>query len=464
MSEDNTADAPEMQEESAPAAPKKRRAKKKDDEVPTDVCLEAWYKLLKKTARCLRKPVPQVKLYGDANNFEKIDAIVDALVGLINEGQFLTQHGTKIAIITGDDNKPLLYCDPKQLALKFAEAQVPLGKTMLCADSTWIHDARHRKHDQVIFDPNGARTKRLGAYNLWKGFGVVPSEDGSWDLMQRHIQDHVCGGDEAHFDYVMNWMAFSVQRLDELPGVAIVMKGGKGVGKNTVVDALGRCFGPHYFVADSMGAVLGRFSGHLHNKLLVFMNEALWAGDKTAEGRLKSLVTDGFRAIEDKFVTIMHDQNLTRLMIASNEDWVVPASMDERRFAVFEVKVPWETGGPEHREFFGALHAELAAGGHARMLHDLLARDISEYDPREVPKTEALMEQKLASLNRLQAWWLDVLHAGRLPGASEEKPWGSTRLAILHQDYGRHEFRLPQEPEAVHDRAPEAAACGVGTR
>jgi len=42
--------------------------------------------------------------------------------------------------------------------------------------------------------------------------------------------------------------------------------------------------------------------------------------------------------------------------------------------------------------------------------------DLSRVNLRSIPKTAALLDQKIESLTPEQAWWLDVLTSGRLPG------------------------------------------------
>jgi hypothetical protein len=51
-------------------------------------------------------------------------------------------------------------------------------------------------------------------------------------------------------------------------------------------------------------------------------------------------------------------------------------------------------------------------GGLAAMIYDLLRRDIRNFDPRDVPKTEALVDQHRRSLDSLDRWWLTVLERG----------------------------------------------------
>ena len=85
----------------------------------------------------------------------------------------------------------------------------------------------------------------------------------------------------------------------------------------------------------SSGDVTTPASGTAH--LLLQAEEAVWAGDKAAEGRLKSLITSKIQMIEAKGIDPIRVTNYVRLVMTSNEDWVVPAGMDERRFAVFDI-------------------------------------------------------------------------------------------------------------------------------
>ena len=77
--------------------------------------------------------------------------------------------------------------------------------------------------------------------------------------------------------------------------------------------------------------------------------------------------------------------------IAGNEEWITPASSDERRFGV----------SADHKgdlAHFNALYAELNNGGLAAMLHDLLAFDLDGWHPRiGAPQTAGLQKQKAPS-------------------------------------------------------------------
>src|SRR5690606_3939031 len=129
------------------------------------------------------------------------------------------------------------------------------------------------------------------------------------------------------------------------------------------------------------------------NCVCLFADEAFWAGDKAGEAVLKQLVTEPTLTYEGKGRAAVMGKNHGHIVMASNSDWVVPAGVDgARRFAVFYVN----EGRLGDREFFLPRHRQLAEGGLAGLLHDMLARDIRDWHPRDsVPQTEALAEQKV---------------------------------------------------------------------
>ena len=135
----------------------------------------------------------------------------------------------------------------------------------------------------------------------------------------------------------------------------------------------------------------GRFNDHLATSVLVYLNEALWGGDKTQEGALKSLVTDEALPVERKYLPRYRVTNCTHLVVASNNDWAVPIGLDDRRFAVLEVDE--ERKGDF--EYFARLAGCIESGGDAAFIHHLLNLDISAFEPRRLPDTTRAQQSKL---------------------------------------------------------------------
>ena len=83
-------------------------------------------------------------------------------------------------------------------------------------------------------------------------------------------------------------------------------------------------------------------NAHLQNKLFLFLDEAIWAGDKDAERVLKGITTEKWMMIEPKGVDAFQWPNRLGLLISGNAKWIVPASHDERRYAVNKVNEKWK--------------------------------------------------------------------------------------------------------------------------
>ena len=121
------------------------------------------------------------------------------------------------------------------------------------------------------------------------------------------------------------------------PQTAVVLKGDKGVGKNAFFDHLSALLGTHAMTTSNRRYLVGNFNVHLEKCLLLVLDEAFWSGDKQTEGILKDLITGKEHVIEPKNREVYKVANKTRVAILGNEDWLVPASENERRYAVFNV-------------------------------------------------------------------------------------------------------------------------------
>ncbi len=277
----------------------------------------------------------------------------------------------------------------------------------------WLEHPRRRQYRGVDFAPAGAPPD---VYNLWRGWGIEPArplanpEDhkASFATFDGHLLDNVCGGDARLQQWIYGWFAHLYQRPTERLGTALVLRGRQGTGKTTIGEVFGRPLATHFALVDDPRYLVGQFNAHLASTLLLQCDEGFWAGDKTAEGKLKGLVTSKTHFIERKGVDPVPVRNLIRLMVTSNNDWVVPAGMEERRFAVLDVG----DGAMQDKAYFAKMWEELEQGGFEHLLAYLLAFDLDAVDLRTIPRTSALLEQKFASLDPVQAWWLDRLRDG----------------------------------------------------
>ena len=310
----------------------------------------------------------------------------------------------------------------------------PIYKTKAVA---WLeHPKRKQYLGGVVFAPGQLLPADI--YNLWQGFAVKPAQ-GDWSFLREHIRWVICNGDKKLDEYLIGWMANTVQKPGQQGEVAVVMRGGRGTGKGTFANWFGKLFGQHFMYLTNAKHLVGNFNAHLRDAVVVFADEAFFAGDKSHASVLKGMITDPFITIEAKYKNAVTARNIIHLLMASNEDWVVPAGQDERRFCVIELC----SAVKQNHKYFEAINKQMENGGLAAMLYDLQKLDLTRFNVRKVPSTDALVDQKIRSLRGPEAWLYDCLQRGEI----RHHPWTSTGLAvpksIAYEDYkDRHkDFR-----------------------
>jgi hypothetical protein len=362
----------------------------------------------------------------------------DADVAKLNESYALVLIGDKTAILKTDEGVVRLLT-VSAFEQWHANHFVMRGDQRLVVAKHWLRHRQRRQYDGLVFAP-GRDTP--GRYNLWRGFAVKP-QPGDCSKFLAHLRDNVACGNEDRFRWLVGWFASIVQAPDRKSGTALVLRGKQGTGKTKVGEVIGSLLGDHYALVSDPRYITGRFNSHLVACLLLHADESFWAGDHAAEGKLKDLVTGDHQFIEYKGKEPIRVRNFVRLFVTGNPSWLVPAGFEERRFAVLDMG----EGALQDHAYFAAIDEEMNSGGREALLEHLLKFDLKSVDLRAIPKTAALLEQKLASLTPEQGWWLDVLNRGQLPWGCEEGGRCPTRR--LFDGYIRHASRHGARRRAI---------------
>ncbi|GMV70897.1 MAG: hypothetical protein DYG93_08480 [Leptolyngbya sp. PLA2] len=313
---------------------------------------------------------------------------------------------------------------------RFMHVQVQVGATDKGVPITkplgqwWLQHEHRRQYERVVFAPG----RELGphVYNMWQGF-ACDARPGDCSLFLAHVRENLCRGDERAYEYLMNWMARCVQRPAEPGEVAVVLRGKEGTGKGFVAKTFGGLFGRHYVQVTDPKHLVGSFNAHLQDIVVVFADEAFYAGDKKHASILKTIITESEKLVERKGVDAEPARNYVHLIMASNEDWVVPVGLEDRRFFVLDVG----EGRMQDSAYFEAISQQMRSGGREALLHLLLTRDVSSFRVLgDRPLTDALAAQKQQTLRGPESVLLDYLVRGVAPGTDLDKSDDPARFRL----------------------------------
>ena len=239
-----------------------------------------------------------------------------------------------------------------------------------------------------------------------------------------HMDQVICGNyqgqkREALVHYLICWMSkcLTTHGKDRVK-VAPVLQGRQGTGKGTMVSLFGEIFGRHFLHIQNSSRLTDNFNINMMDKLLVYVNEAVFGGNRSVMNMLKGLLTEDEIQLEAKYMNSFTGRNHLNFIYSSNEDWVVPVEWDDRRYLVIDISDQY-TNNPNAREYFTKIREQWNAGNGKEHLYKFLTSDQImkqadelnyEYDR---PRTTAGVSQLLQTdpvISWLQQLFLDEGH------------------------------------------------------
>ncbi len=293
----------------------------------------------------------------------------------------------------------------------------------------WDSHPSRKKYAGIGVFPLG---KEGNALNLFRGFGCY-YYPGDWSRINNHIFEVLCGGSQEHYEYFLNWCAFIIQNVGvKKVKTAIVLKSEPQTGKNLFIDeVLGKIFDKHYIMVNSPDKLVGRFNGHLKDKLLIFASDSYWAGYKQDGDKLKSMITDTEQTVEKKGVDVFRIKDYAAFIISSNNDFAAQGALGDKRYVYFDVSDKYENNST----YFDNLYQEINNGGREAFLMEMLHRDISNFYPQTRPQGKGRLHDFFYTASDVELWWFQCLANGEIVGddlnclrwkehPSSEEVWG----------------------------------------
>ena len=296
------------------------------------------------------------------------------------------------------------YIDQAAFKSRLAGQMVQLNGKEVPKAGAWLNHAQRRQYNAATFAPS----EDTGViYNLWKGWAVEASA-GVFTPWLDLLRSMVPNREEA--EHIVKWFAWKIQNPGKVPGTVLILSGGKGCGKNSIVEPFLKMFGPHGAIYDNPEQIVGRFNFHLMDKSFIVTDEIVITGNLQHSDAMKSRITGNNMTFEPKGLGHVSGINRAAYVMLTNHQWAWQASNDERR----PIVVTLSDVLTADRAFWKCYYEWLDGGGAAALLHYLQTLELGNFDVRRIPKTAALAQQVEQTLLREPgaSWWHSILVDG----------------------------------------------------
>lgn len=269
----------------------------------------------------------------------------------------------------------------------------------------WLESEERQEYRKVIFDVND----QPGALNLWSPLPLKPVR-GDVTLFLELIFEGVANGDMDKAFWLIDWLAHIIQKPADKSSLVPVLLGDQGTGKGMLFDRIMKAILGHFhYKIMTSGALMKQFNTAQLARLLTFIDESTWRGNKSEDGVLKGLTGSRTLEVEYKFGASNVFNNYSRYAIASNNMEAVAIERSNRRYLVFEVNKSFA----QKHSFFSEINRQLTDGNLAAAIYDhFLSRDLKDFSAHRLPDFGDGQghQSKVASEGVIAQFWNDLFY------------------------------------------------------
>ena len=201
----------------------------------------------------------------------------------------------------------------------------------------WNKDKDKRTYKRIIFDPSTIDNIDQ-QYNMFNGFNYNETinnenyDNEGLELFLNHLK-LLCNHEEESTNYLINYIADLFQNPHILPGIAVVMCGIEGTGKDIIIDYIQNILGQDYVTkTGKFNSLFGNFNSALKNKLVIRLNEVSGKDGYGMKEELKDFITETDITINEKGLKPYTIHNYARLFMFSNNENPIEITDQSRRY------------------------------------------------------------------------------------------------------------------------------------
>lgn len=323
------------------------------------------------------------------------------MVEKFNEEHFFFVPGASVVSINKDK---LDFYTPKQAGdtfnayYKLTDEMFPKGTKVPKFIPAWVDSPLRRNITKMTLKPSSDPQ----VYSTFKGFGFQAEPEDERDvsrgleLLSMMIQN-VCNYEEETYQYVISYFAHMLQYPWDLPGVALVISGPGGIGKDTFGHFIGRILGEQLYANyNDMSQYFSTHDTLKLNRLLIHAEDvnAKITHDKSDE--LKAIITAENITVNPKGQQPYRVENYARYYLTTNSELGVKLeTTGNRRYVLIEGSDKLAGKTEFWNEMYEWLNGPNASALRKKFGDMLMAHDLTGFNVRKIPMTEhkRVMEQ-----------------------------------------------------------------------
>lgn len=304
-----------------------------------------------------------------------------------------------------------------QFANKFGIAKMQTVNEML-ADG-------YEQYDKLTYEPGREliiRDGNVSLFNVWRD-GAVEAIEASDEDVKLFI-DHISYlfPDEKYQAIVLDYLAHCIQFPGKKIKWALVIIGTLfGTGKSFIGDTMKEILGHHNVNSPTMEAIHGEFTGWQKGCELIIIEELMARGKQELMNKLKPMMVAEMAHVREMRKEEYDIPNRYNFLCYSNYDDPIIVEKGDRRYGVVKTEVE-----PKEKEYYDTIFEWIIADGTAGKLKGwFLKRDISKFNSKFAPMTEAKEELISTSRSQIDEWVQDGI-------ANETFPFNLDIVCIKH--------------------------------
>ena len=350
----------------------------------------------------------------DIDTLESIDydGDIDKAINDVKRILVITRSGTTITIIyksIGNSVTRAHYIQPclkSDLHALFSDVTI---KGVPDVDTLWKFINHPTYKRQFYKKGYGFYIDNPEYFSVFAGYRIAPTTNFQMNVIQpilKHWEKIICSGESKKYEFLLNWIAYIIQKPDGRTGKAIICIGAPGAGKTTFFsNVICDLIGEDYSIRNCTDAanIFGTYNSLIEYKKLAILNEARESGsqfNKFDYDRFKSIITDDVIDINPKYGKQRISQNVFNLIINTNNSNPFRVAHNDRRVYVVKTINKFANNNHDTQEqrqikinyFINLAKCMEQQDFLPNLMYFFKNRDISKFDPNAAELTDDTKE------------------------------------------------------------------------